>query len=162
MIRPALILLGLFLTSFCAATWAQLHTSTESPPPAAENMRTTDLVVVRVSGQPITESQVLEAIEELARERQMSFDQLRQRNALLFDEAVNSLTMIAVLKNHARRQNLPVDKTLVDRQIKLLAERYPTPEAFQKALNDQGLTESELRLSLEESFSMQQLINMIS
>jgi parvulin-like peptidyl-prolyl isomerase len=162
MIRTALISITLALTLSGSTSWARQDAPEESTTLEMPASKTADLVVARISGRPVSESQVIEAIDEIARQKEMSLDQMRQRNALLFDEAFNSLTTITLLKNQARRQNLPTDDTLVDRQIEQLTDRYASPEAFEKALTEQGLTESELRQSLKESIGMQQLITMIT
>jgi len=125
----------------------------DSPEPA------TDLVVVRVSGDPITEKQVLDAVNELARQENMTFEQSRQRNSLFFDKAVESLVTISLLKARMREMNIAVDEAAVEAQLRQTAQRFSSPEAFQKSLDNQGLTEDDLRNNLRESIRLQKTID---
>ncbi len=150
------IILGLFCQSMAAQQEKQLSSSAT---PQAE-MQDSNLVVARVAGTPITEEDVLSAINELAGQKQLSLDQLKQRNSLLFEEAVNNIITIAVLKNQARLQKVTVDTAKIDAQIQQLSKRFPSREEFLKAIAGQGITEAELRKSIEESLSMQEVINL--
>jgi peptidyl-prolyl cis-trans isomerase C len=115
----------------------------------------TDLVAVRVSGDPISEKQVLDAINEMARQENLTLEQSRQRNSLLFDRAVESLITLSLMRKWMRETNIVVSDAEVDAHLRQTAQRFPSPEAFQKALADQRLTEADLRNSLRESIRMQ-------
>jgi peptidyl-prolyl cis-trans isomerase C len=64
-----------------------------------------------------------------------------------------------VIKDQVRQQNITVDKALVDQQVQQLSKRYSSQEAFEKELSAQGVTESELRMSIEQSIALQQVID---
>ena len=159
MIRSAFISLSLFLIISCTALWAQQEESSSDVNADAAKSKETGLVVVRISGLPITEKQVLEVIDDLARQNNLPLEQLRQRNSLLFKDAVNNLITAALIKNQARQQNITVDKALVDQQIQQFSSRYSSLEAFQKELSAQGITEAELRINLEQSIAMQLVLD---
>jgi peptidyl-prolyl cis-trans isomerase C len=129
-----------------------------APTPAAADAGS-DLVVVRVAGEPITEKQVLSAVNFLSRQKLPPPDAQQSRNVLLFNGAVENLTIELLLKKIAREQNVVADKSLVDQQMEALAKQFPTPEAYKKALASQGMTEEQLRKNVENSMSMQQVLN---
>ena len=139
----------LFLTLVPSVTVAE---ETALPDPAA------DLVVVRVSGDPITEKQVLDAINELAKQENFTFEQSKQRNSLLFDRAVENLITVSLFRARMREMNTVVDDADVDARLKQSVQRFPSPEAFQKAMADQGLTETDLRNSIRENIRMQEVV----
>jgi parvulin-like peptidyl-prolyl isomerase len=126
---------------------------TASPEPAA------DLVVVRVSGDPITETQVLDAVNQLARLENLTLEQLQQRNSMFFDRAVENLITLSLMKNWMRETNVTVSAAEVEAQMKQLSQRFSSPEAFQKALADQGATEAGLRESIMENIRMQKIVD---
>ena len=126
------------------------------PDPAA------DLVVARVSGELITETQVLDTINELSRQENLTIEQSKQRNSLLFDRALESLITVSLMKTRAREMNIVIDESDVEAQLRQTSQRYPSPEAFLKALTDQGLTEADLRNTLRESIRMQIAVDEIS
>jgi peptidyl-prolyl cis-trans isomerase C len=159
MIRSAFISLSLFSILLCSASWAQQEVSKDALNASPAKSEEAGLVVARVLGQPITEKQILEVIDDLARQNKMSLEQQRQRNSLLFEDALDNLITVMAIKDQARQQNIIVDKALVDQQVQQLAKRYPSQEAFQKELSAQGVTESELRMSIEQSIALQQVID---
>ncbi len=162
----------ILLTAALCLTASAQQTPTSSPPlaapagpqapaPAAAASES-DLVVARVSGEPITEKEVLTRIELLARQTMIKPEQRGQRNTLLFKNALDSLIAISILKNEARKQNITPDKQKVDQQIQEAAKRYPSPEEFRKFLANQGLTEADARKSLEEQSAVDQLLTTVT
>jgi peptidyl-prolyl cis-trans isomerase C len=99
------------------------------------------------------------AINQLASQRQLPLDQLQQRNAILFKEALENLIAFTVLKNQARLEHLTVDHAKMDQQVQQISQRYPSPEAFQKALASEGITEAILRKNIEDSMSAQEVVD---
>ncbi len=139
--------------------------ATQAKPPApaapaapAAKAVSSDLVVLKVLGEPISERQVLSAMSLLARQKQTPVDPNQPRNVALFMGAVDNIISTAILKNQARQLNIVTDQAMLDQQIQALSKQFPTPEAFQKALAAQKTTEAELRKNLEESVKMQQVI----
>lgn len=159
MIRRTFLFLVLLSLVLCCTMSAQEKTPAQAAPALANKEEGNDLVVTRVSGRPITEKQVVDAIDEMASQKQMPLDQLRQRNALLFKDAVDNLIIAAVLKNEAQRQKVTIDKTLVDKQLQTLSQQFKSQEDFQKALAAQSISEDQLRRNIEDSLSIQEVIN---
>jgi len=52
-----------------------------------------------------------------------------------------------------------IDKAKIDQQLQQLSQRYASAEEFQKAMAAQSLTESDLRRNIEESISLQEVID---
>jgi peptidyl-prolyl cis-trans isomerase C len=145
--------------ALCSTAAAQQGAPAAAPSTPAAQSEGTDLVVARVSGVPVTEKQVVSAIDQLASQTKMPLDQLQQRNDLLFKDAINNLVTAALLKNQARQQNVTVDKDKVDRQMQQIEKRFPSKEEFQKVMNSQGVTEADLRKNVEDSLGMQEVID---
>ena len=163
MIRLALTVAVLLLLLSLSATAAQEPVSTSeeaapkdaAPAPVVE----TNLVVARVAGIPVTEKQVLETINEIAKQRNLPFNQMQERNAVLFNDAINSLVTLAVLKAQVRERNITVSDTEVEQQLNQMTAGFPSAEDFQKALTAQGLTEADLRGNIKENIAMQKVID---
>lgn len=159
----------MLLAAACLTASAQQNTPAQPASPAAQPASQSpaqsastesNVVVARISGEPITEKQVLAAIQDLAsRKLIMTPEQQKQRNTILFKGAIDNLIVSTVLKSEARRLNVAVDKAKVDQQMQEFAKRYKSQEEFRKALADQGVAEADLRKSVEDSLSMQEVIN---
>ena len=169
MVRRTLISLVLLSVVICCTARAQQATPAPAPAtqapttpaaaaPAAKD-ETTDLVVARVFGQPITEKQVVSAINQIAAQQRISPDKMQQRNLLLFKTALDSLIRVALVKNQARLLNVTADPAQIDQVLKQYSQRFRTPEEFQKALASQGLAESDLRSEIEESIIVQKVLD---
>ncbi len=121
-----------------------------------------DEVIVRVLGENITEKQVLNTISQLAaraqQQQQLTPQQLQQKNTLFFRDAIETLIGGVLLKNEGKTKNLVADKTRVDAAYQSLKSQFPNEEAFQKAMQGQGLTEPEVRKSVEDNVIFQMLL----
>jgi peptidyl-prolyl cis-trans isomerase C len=159
MIRRALIFIILLSAALCFSAPAQQNTSPAAPHPAPKTE--SDIVVLRVSGIPVTESQVMEMIDQITQDQPLTANQKQERKVLPFKDAVNNLTTITLLKNQARAQNITIDKTLIDQQIQSIAKGFASPEDFQKALAKRNTTESDYRKAIEESMSMKKMLDMV-
>ena len=157
MIRSAFIFTILLLMFMPAAVMAEENTQLGDNPETAESA--VDFVVARVSGDPITEKQVLTVINELAKRENLTIEQSRQRNSMFFDRAVESLVTTSLLKARMNEKNISVDDAVIEEHLRQTAQRFPSQEAFHKALADQGLTESSLRNSIIETIRMQNVID---
>ena len=162
MIRSAAILITLLLTLVTGVTAAEENApdaETSNSAEAVSQDTAADLVVVRVSGDPITEKQVLDAINELTKQENYTLEQSKQRNTLLFDRAVESLMTVSLMRTRMREMNITVDDADLEEQFKLLTQRFSSTEAFQNAMADQGLTETDLRNNLRENIRMQKVVD---
>jgi len=159
MIRSVLIFTTLFITLLPGIIVAE-EITTEAE--IASQDSAANLVVVRVYGDPITENQVLNMISELAKQENYTLEQSKQRNSLLFDRAVENLVTVSLMRAQMREMNIALSDTDIDAQFNQAAQRFPSPEAFQKALADQGLTVSGLRDSIRENLMMQKVVDEMS
>jgi peptidyl-prolyl cis-trans isomerase C len=129
------------------------------PAPSSAADSSPNLVVARVSGEPITERQVLSAMEVLSKQTVIKPEQQSQRNTILFKGALDNLVTVTILKSEARKQSITVDKARVDQQMQVFASQYPSKEEFEKAMARQGVNEAELRKNVEETWSVQALLD---
>ena len=160
MIRSvSIFIILLLLTPVTGVIVAEETAQGAEAPNAASSDPAADLVVVRASGDPITEKQVLNMINEMARQENFTFEQSRRRNSLLFDRAVESLISVSLMSARMSEMNIAVDDADVDAQLIQAAQRFPSLEAFQKAITDQGLTETELRNNIRKSIIMQKVVD---
>jgi peptidyl-prolyl cis-trans isomerase C len=157
MIRRSLVFIILLSTALSFAT-AQQGAAPASAPPAAK--AESDFVVLRISGVPVTETQIMEAISQIAKEQPLAPTQKQDRNILLFKDAIENITAITLLKNQARIQSITIDKAVVDQQMQSISKRFASPEDFQKALAAQKTTEADYRKNIEENMSMQKVLDL--
>lgn len=118
-----------------------------------------DPVVANVLGQSITEKQVMEVIDQMARQRQLPRDQMQKKDTLLYRDALDTLIGFALLKGEARDLNLTVDKAKVDEAWQTVVKRFRSEDQFKQTLQSQGLTEADARKKMEESLLYQQVID---
>lgn len=149
----------LAVAALCFAAQAQEQKPPASSPAAQAAPKGSDLVVMRVNGEPVVETQVLAAVTVLARQKQLPTDKPQERNVNLIKGALDNLTIEILLKNEARRQNLAPDQAQVEQQWQQLMKQFPSQAEFQKALAAQGLTEARLRANIEESMNIQQVLD---
>jgi parvulin-like peptidyl-prolyl isomerase len=135
-----------------------LSSAAATPPPPAKTESA--LVVLRVSGQPVTEKQVIQVINQLAAQQPPSVDKDEKRKTILYNDAIENLIITTLLKNQALSQNITLDKTLIDQQVQAFSKQFPSEEDFKKELALQGITELELRRDLEENMSAQKVLEL--
>jgi peptidyl-prolyl cis-trans isomerase C len=126
--------------------------------PAADTAAS-DLVVARVAGEPITEKQVLSAINTLAKQKVLPPDKQKERISIFFKDAVDNLVTVAILKGQVKEQNITADPAKVDQQIQQFSKQFPSQADFQKIMASQGVTEADLRKSVEERLTVQQVLD---
>jgi peptidyl-prolyl cis-trans isomerase C len=122
--------------------------------------------VVKVLGESITEKQVLEAINQLvvqrAQNQQITQAQIEQKDTLFYKDALDSLVGTILFKNEAKEKNLVADKAKVEENFQSMKAQYPNEEAFQKALEAQGIKEADLRSKIETNLLCDQILDMIA
>ncbi len=153
MIQRNLACIVLICITLCFAAAAQEPT----PPPAAA--AESDLVVLKVQGEPFSEKSVLAAIRQIAGQKMAPATPEQSRSVMLFQGAVDNLIITAALKNEAKIKNIIADPAKVDQQMLAFEKQFPTREDFQKALVSQKVTEEVLRKRVEENQSIQQMID---
>jgi peptidyl-prolyl cis-trans isomerase C len=118
-------------------------------------------VVARVQGETITEKDVLDAIERIARQQPMMGDQMKQKNSMYFKEALDTLVGLTLLKNEAKEKGITADKTKIDEAWEMLKKRFPSEEQFKQAMASQGFAEADVRKQIGDNLIMQQLADSI-
>ncbi len=123
-------------------------------------------VVARVQGEAITEKQVLDTINQyvsqLASAQQATQEQVQQKDTLFFKNALDTLIGTILLKNEAKQNNMVADKAKVDATLQSMKSKFPSEAQFRQALQMQGMSEADLRSSLETNILCQMMIDQIS
>jgi peptidyl-prolyl cis-trans isomerase C len=160
-----MVLIVVFLT-FLPLTGSTRGVRQDTKKIDAAQAAASDSLVVKVLGESITEKQVLDAINQLVIQRasnqQIKPEQMQQKDTLFYQDALDTLVGTILLKNEAKEKNLVVDKAKVDETFQSLRGKYPNEEAFQKALDAQGLKEADLRNSIETNLLCQQILDVIA
>ena len=161
MIRSVFALVVIFMfwaISPCVAV-CQDAVETSAAAPSSAVAEESDLVVARVSGEPITEKQIIAVIDEIARQSNPSLEKLRQRNTLFFSDAINQLVTVSILRIRARERNITVSDADIEPHIKQMAGQFLSKEDFLQALSAQGITEDALRKEIREAVLLQKVLN---
>ena len=159
MIRQTLVFLILITATLSGTLSARQNTQATASSTSEAKNEEPDLVVVKVDGLPLTERQVVSAIDQLADQKKMTLNQRKQRNTVLFQDAIDDLVRIALIKNQVRLQNITVDTAKIDEQFQKILKRFSSPEQFQKTMETQGVTEIEIRRNIEENLGVQEVLN---
>ena len=157
MSRSVLTIFFCFLVSSRGSIFAQGANATQSQPQS--DKPDSDLVVARVSGEIITEKQLLSAIDEIARRQQpqLSLQQMQQKNTVFFEPALDNLVNVALLKREVAEKHVTVDPAKVEQNYRQMTQGMK-PEEVQAAMDKQGLTETSLKKSIAENLSYNQVL----
>jgi len=120
-----------------------------------------DPVIAKIADESITERQVMEAINQLARQRPLTREQMQQKDVLLYKDALETLIGFALLKNEAREMNIAVEPAKVDESWQAMVKRFPNENQFKQTLLAQGMTETDLRKKLEDSLLFQKVVDSV-
>lgn len=160
--RFAMLMLAFLMFSMWLQTAEKLRQNAGGTPAT----QTADSVVARVAGEAITEKQVLDAITQLsmqlAAQKQATPEQIQQKDTVFFREALDNLIGTILLKNEARGNNLVADKAKIDESLQTMKARFGDDAKFQQALQQQGMTEADVRRSIETDILCQQMLERIS
>jgi len=160
MIRPSLVLI-FSLFAFLPLTGSAAKTSQDPKAVATLPVANPDPVVAKVLGESITEKQVLDVINQLARNPQADPQMVQQKNTAFYKDALDTLIGGILLRNEAKEKNIVADKAKVEETFKSVKGQFQTEDAYQKALLQQGLTEAALRNSIESNVIYQQVLDMV-
>ncbi len=118
-----------------------------------------DPVVARVHGEPITEKEVLNVINQLAAGQQATPEQQQKKNAVFYKSALDSLVAQILLKHEGQEKKISVDQAKADEYFKTLVARFPSEQQFRQALVNQGVTEEEVRRGIRDSILLEQVVD---
>jgi peptidyl-prolyl cis-trans isomerase C len=157
MSRSALTICFCLFAAFVGSGSAQEANPVQSQPQTEKP--DTNLVVVRVSGEIITEQQVLSAIEEMVRRQQpqLSLQQMQQKNTVFFKPALDNLVNVVLLKQEVAQKHVTVDPAKVEQNYRQMTQGMK-PEEVKAAMDKQGLTEASLKKSIEENLGYNQVL----
>jgi peptidyl-prolyl cis-trans isomerase C len=86
--------------------------------------------------------------------QQVGDDQLQEFQKDVLENLINR----ELLVQQARKTGVKVEESAINGQMDGLKQRFPNDEAFQGALKQMGISETELRGNIEQQLSVQQLI----
>ncbi len=119
-----------------------------------------DRIIARVDNEPITERQVLTMIDQIAASQQLPPEQQLNKTTRLFSQAVERLIILALLRKEAGEKGITADKERVEKEFQEIIGRYPSREAFEKALAQHGMKEEQLRSEVEQNTLFQTTIEL--
>ncbi|MGI6458391.1 MAG: peptidylprolyl isomerase [bacterium] len=116
-------------------------------------------IVAKVNGKNITEQEVDEAIDRLIQSspQQLPPMLIPQIKAQLFQQGLDQLIAITLLKEVAEQKKITVDQQEIDEQLKLM-QGAATDEEFQQKLEQAGLSKQELQDAILERMLMNEVI----
>jgi peptidyl-prolyl cis-trans isomerase C len=160
MIRRSLVLMVIFIA--CLPIMRSAGQSKPDVKVVATAPAAADDVIVRLLGETITEKQILSTINQLAaraqQAQQATPQQLQQKDVFFYKDALETLIGSVLLKNEGKAKNIVADKAKIDGTYQSLKGQFPNEDAFQKAMQGQGLTEPEVRKSIEDNLIIQTVL----
>ncbi|MCX6353481.1 MAG: peptidylprolyl isomerase [Candidatus Aureabacteria bacterium] len=119
-----------------------------------------DSLTAKVNGVTITQTDVDQAVESLLNRYggQVSPEQKAAMKPLLGKQALESLINQRLLLQEAEREGIQPDAKALEAQMKEISGHFPSPEAFQKMLASQGISEEMLRHDVGQDLKIQSLL----
>ncbi len=152
------------VTLFACLPQARMHgQAVPAAKPAVQSPASSDEVIVRVSGEAITEKQILGTINQLAtraqQQNQATPQQMQDKDNYFYRDALDTLIGSVLLRNEGKEKNIVADKASADKNFQSLKGQFPNEEEFQKAMKGQGLTEPEVRKAIEDNLVIQSVLD---
>ena len=119
-----------------------------------------DLVVLRVAGEPITERQVIAVSVLLAQQKQSPARHAQERNVNLFRGAVDNIIIEALLRNEASRLNLSTRPGEGGATMAADGEEFPFAGGFSKSFGGPGPHGCTIAEKYRENMKMQQVLDL--
>jgi parvulin-like peptidyl-prolyl isomerase len=131
-----------------------------TPAPAATPVDPAKLpdVVARINGQEIKKDELLKGAAEMRQQLAQMQGVQAPLNSQFYKQVLDSLVARTLLQQEAKAENVTVSEEEVNQQVNALRSRAPNPEAFQKALAANGLTEEKLRQQIRREGVVQKLV----
>lgn len=131
-----------------------------TPAPAAAPVDPAKLpeVVARINGQDIKKAELMQGAAEMRQQLAQMQGVQAPLNAQFYQQVLDGIVARTLLQQEAKAQNVTVTEDEINQQINALRSRAPNPEAFQKALAANGLTEEKLRQQIRRDGAVQKLV----
>ncbi len=124
-------------------------TATSTPQDANQTVAT-------VNGQAITRGQLTSAEQQIAAQAGVSMSSLdASTTAQLQSQALDSLIGQELLKQAATQGGYTASSTQVDQQLQAVKTQFGSDSAYQQALQQQGVTEDQLKAQIAQSLTIQ-------
>jgi peptidyl-prolyl cis-trans isomerase C len=115
-------------------------------------------VVAKVNGEEIKKDDLVRAARELQGRMQQG-GASGTLNAAFYRQVLDSIIARTLLEQEAKKEGVAVSDDEVKAQLAELRGNFPSAEAFDKALKEQGLTEAELTRQARNAFTIQKFID---
>lgn len=119
-------------------------------------------VVAKVNGQDVTRAALDEEIGALLGQMnagQIPPEALDQMKPRLEEQALNQLALKQQLAQYAEKNGIEIAEASVEQQLGAIKSRFPTPEALEQALSEQGLTVEGLRKEMKKELLLDTAVN---
>lgn len=113
-------------------------------------------VAAMVNGEKIYLSQVEGRLERYGK------PQRREEEEKLKKRILDDLIKKKLILQEARRQGITVSQKEVDNRLESVKKTFPSHEAFERALNQMGMTEKEFREEVEENLMVAKVTDWVS
>lgn len=159
MIRRSMVLVTALLA--CLPLTGSAGKANQDAKAAAAAQAASNDVVVKVLGEAVTEKQILNTINQIARSQQQATpEQLKQKDVVFYKDALETLIGAILLKNEGKEKNITLDKAKVDQTFQSVKGQFQNDDAFQKAMQSQGLDEAGVRKTIEDGVLIQQVLDL--
>ena len=130
--------------------------------PVQPNPLTSDpaAVLVRVNGAEITRGEILKKLDQMMQQYagRVPPQQLQQMQSRLFDSVKNQLIMQKLLEEAVKADKIQVSDEEVTEAFNKIAEGFPSPAEFEKALAQSDVTPEEIKAELKDQLAIQKLL----
>jgi peptidyl-prolyl cis-trans isomerase C len=133
-----------------------------APAPAAEkpiDPAKLPTVVARVNGQEIKKDDLLKEVKGVqARMAQQGAPAEAAAPAGLYHQVLDGMIARTLLESDAKAAGIGVTDDEVKKQLEQTKGQFPSPEAYKKALADEGMTETQLQDNFKRQMAIQKYI----
>ncbi len=117
-------------------------------------------MIASVNGTEITAADVEQEVKSIVMQyqQQVPQDQINAMMPNIQKQAIESVINRQLLMDEANRKEIPVDNDRVQQEIKTIAGRFPSQEAFEQQLTAHGISLQQMEADLGMQFRLDTLI----
>jgi peptidyl-prolyl cis-trans isomerase C len=113
-------------------------------------------VVARVNGEDVKKAELEQAIKSM--EGRAGQPVPPERRDEIYRGALDQLVVLTLLKQESKSKGVKVDDAEIDQQVQQLKGQFPTPEAFETALKQRGMTLDGLKSEARSEIGVNKLM----
>ena len=115
-------------------------------------------VVARINGQEIKKAELVQEAAQMRQQLAQMQGVQAPLNAGFYKQVLDGIVARTLLQQEAKADKLTLSEAEVNQQLAALKSQAPSPEAFQKALAANKLTEESLRQKIRSEGTVQKLV----